>query len=55
MANSLITPIISVATGVGLGTASLMGFISTQTDGPSKSPANAEAPTFDYGVTDSSE
>lgn len=49
--NNYLAPIISVVTGGALATASVMGLISSQTAAPSKSPANAEAPAFDYGTT----
>jgi hypothetical protein len=51
MNNSFVGPIASVIAGGALAVASVMGFISSQTAAPSKSPANAEAPAFDYGTT----
>lgn len=49
--NTYLGPIVSVIAGGALAAASVMGVISSQTSAPSKSPANAEAPAFDYGTT----
>jgi len=49
--NNLIAPIVSIIAGGALGTATIMGLISAQTSTPAKSPANAEAPVWDYGTT----
>ena len=46
-----LAPLVSLLAGGALGTATLMGLISSQTAAPSQSPANAEAPQFDYGNT----
>lgn len=46
-----IGPIVSLVAGGLLASVSVFGLISSQTSAPSKSPANAEAPVFDYGTT----
>lgn len=46
-----IGPIVSLVAGGLLASVSVFGLISSQTAAPSKSPANAEAPVFDYGTT----
>lgn len=51
---TFVGPIVSLIAGGALAAASVMGFISSQTSAPSKSPANAEAPAFDYGTTSDS-
>lgn len=51
MTSNLIGPIASVFAGGVLAAVSVFGLISSQTGAPSKSPANAEAPAFDYGTT----
>lgn len=48
---AFIGPIVSILAGGLLASVSVFGLISSQTAAPSKSPANAEAPAFDYGVT----
>ena len=51
MTSTLVGPIVSVLAGAALAAVSVFGLISSQTAAPSKSPANAEAPAFDYGTT----
>lgn len=51
MNSAFIGPIVSLVAGGLLASVSVFGLISSQTSAPSKSPANAEAPAFDYGVT----
>lgn len=49
--SNLVGPIASILAGAGLAAVSVFGLISSQTAAPSQSPANAEAPAFDYGTT----
>lgn len=51
MNSAFIAPIVSIVAGGLLASVSVFGLISSQTSAPSKSPANAEAPAFDYGTT----
>ncbi len=51
MNSNLVGPIASVVAGAALAAVSVFGLISSQTAAPSQSPANAEAPAFDYGTT----
>lgn len=51
MNSAFIGPIASLVAGGMLAAVSVFGLISSQTSAPSKSPANAEAPVFDYGTT----
>lgn len=51
MSSNLVGPIASLLAGGVLAAVSVFGLISSQTSPPSKSPANAEAPAFDYGTT----
>ncbi|MCD6640035.1 MAG: hypothetical protein LT071_08995 [Nocardioides sp.] len=50
--NNFLAPIVSVLAGGALASAGLVGLISSQTSAPEQSPANAEAPAWDYGATE---
>lgn len=48
---NIVAPVASVVVGGALALATIMGFVSSQTGAPDRSPGNAEAPEFSYGVT----
>ena len=51
MSSNLVGPIVSVLTGGEFAAASVVGLITAQTSAPSESPADANAPSIDYGTT----
>lgn len=47
---AVVAPLVSIVAGAVLGVTTLMGVISSLTGAPDQSPANAEAPTLEYGT-----
>jgi hypothetical protein len=46
---SIANVVASIAVGVAIGAATLVGLINSQTAAPSESPANVETVAIDYG------
>jgi hypothetical protein len=47
--SSLVGLVAALLVGGAVGTASIVGYVSSETGPPSKSPANVEQPVIEYG------
>jgi hypothetical protein len=45
----ILTTFAAMVVGGGIAAGSMYGLLAAQTSAPSESPANVNAPTFDYG------
>lgn len=52
MSTSILAPVASLVAGGVLASASVVGLVTTLTSAPSESPANVEAPEYNYGTTE---